>query len=185
MSSVDFEKKTDGDGQNRNESRMSNFKNDGFFSKIINSFSFRKKKTFFRENDETHRFQSELFSAEQREQHGKNLATAHKLKPGRSRDRLLERLKENEKLLLNAHNLLVSDIEADRSITVAGEWILDNFYIIEQQIRMAQLHLPKGYSRELPHLSNTNSIGLPRVYDIAHASISHGDGRVDAERLSR
>ncbi|MEK7716911.1 MAG: cyclic beta 1-2 glucan synthetase, partial [Pseudomonadota bacterium] len=59
-----------------------------------------------------------------------------------------------------------------------------NFYLIEEQIRTARRHLPKGYSRELPRLLNGPSAGLPRVYDIALETISHGDGRVDPENLS-
>src|SRR5581483_5381165 len=65
------------------------------------------------------------------------------------------------------------------------EWLLDNFYLIEEQIRTAKKHLPKGYSRELPRLARGPSAGLPRVYDIALETISHGDGRVDPEGLSR
>ncbi|HAL92510.1 MAG TPA: cyclic beta 1-2 glucan synthetase, partial [Verrucomicrobia bacterium] len=65
-----------------------------------------------------------------------------------------------------------------------AEWLLDNFYLIEEQIRTARRHLPKGYSRELPRLLNGPSAGLPRVYDIALEIISHGDGRSDPESLS-
>src|SRR5512135_3571687 len=72
-----------------------------------------------------------------------------------------------------------------RRITPAGEWLLDNFHLIEEQIRTAERRLPKGYSRELPRLAHGPSAGLPRVYDIAFEAISHGDGRVDAESLSR
>ena len=127
---------------------------------------------------------SELFSADQMEQHGKTLADSHKLSSGRPRDRLLARLAENESLLLEVHNLLTEAVKADRRITPAGEWLLDNFYVIEEQIRTARRHLPKGYSRELPRLLNGPSAGLPRVYDIALETISHGDGRVDPENLS-
>src|SRR5439155_8074699 len=55
----------------------------------------------------------------------------------------------------------------------------------EEQIRTAKRHLPKGYSRELPRLSEGSSARLPRVYDIALEAIAHGDGRVDEESLSR
>ena len=127
---------------------------------------------------------SELFSDDQMEQHGKILAGEHQLKPGRPRDRLLARLAENESLLLEVHNLLTEHVKADRRITPAGEWLLDNFYLIEEQIRMAKRYLPKGYSRELPHLLNGPSAGLPRVYDIALEMISHGDGRLYPENLS-
>ena len=127
---------------------------------------------------------SELFNADQMEQHGKLLAGVHKLKPGHPRDRLLARLAQNESLLFQVHNLLTEQVKADRGITPAGEWLLDNFYLIEEQIRTARRYLPIGYSRELPHLLNGPSAGLPRVYDIALETISHGDGRVYPENLS-
>ena len=127
---------------------------------------------------------SELFSSDQMEQHGKTLAGLHKLGLGRARDRLLTRLAENEDVLLGVRNLLTEAIKATRRITPAGEWLLDNFYLIEEQIRTARKHLPKGYSRELPRLIEGPSARLPRVYDIALEMISHGDGRVDPESLS-
>lgn len=127
---------------------------------------------------------SELFSAEQMAQHGIILAGIHKVTSGNESKGLLERLADNEKVLSDNCNLLMTAVKSRRRITPAGEWLLDNFYLIEEQIRTARRHLPKGYSRELPRLSNGPSAGLPRVYDIALATISHGDGRVDAENLS-
>ncbi|WP_435549659.1 GH36-type glycosyl hydrolase domain-containing protein [Desulfobacterium sp. N47] len=128
---------------------------------------------------------AELFSADQMEQHGKTLADSHTLSPGNAQDRLLTRLAENEGILIGVHNLLTEAVKANRRITPAGEWMLDNFYLIEDQIRTARRHLPKGYSRELPRLINGPSAALPRVYDIALEMVSHGDGRVDPEILSR
>ena len=127
---------------------------------------------------------SELFSSDQMKRHGKALADSHKLSLGRASDRLLTRLAENEGVLIGARNLLTEAVKANRRIVPAGEWLLDNFYLIEEQIRMARRHLPKGYSRELPRLLNGPSAGLPRVYDIALEIISHGDGRADPESLS-
>ncbi|MGA7105696.1 MAG: glucoamylase family protein [Candidatus Deferrimicrobiaceae bacterium] len=127
---------------------------------------------------------SELFSSDRMELHGKTLAGLHKLGPRGIRDPLLTRLAENERILTGACNILTSAVNANRRIAPAGEWLLDNFYLIEEQIRTAKRHLPKGYSRELPRLLNGPSAGLPRVYDIAHETISHGDGRVDPENLS-
>src|SRR3546814_18672719 len=64
-------------------------------------------------------------------------------------------------------------------------WLLDNLYLIEEQVRIARRHLPKGYSRELTRLEGGPSDRLPRVYDIALNAILHGDGRVDGESLGR
>ena len=113
------------------------------------------------------------------------LAATHRLAPGRGRDRLLARLAENEEVLVDACDLLAAAVTANRRVTPAAEWLLDNFYLIEEQIRTAKRHLPRGYSRELPRLAQGPSAGLPRVYDLAFDAISHGDGRVDAEGLSR
>ena len=90
---------------------------------------------------------SELFSRDQMEQHGKILAASHKLSPLRAPDQLLTRLSENEGVLFSARNLLTQALKTDRRITPAGEWLLDNFYLIEEQVRTARRHLPKGYSR--------------------------------------
>ena len=135
--------------------------------------------------DEEPPLRSELFSADQMEQHGKNLAVAHTLAPGRAPDQLLTRLAENERILVEVCDLLTAAVTANRRITPAAEWLLDNFYLVEEQIRTAKRHLPKGYSRELPRLAHGPSAKLPRVYDLAFEAISHGDGRVDAEGLSR
>jgi len=135
--------------------------------------------------DEELPLRAELFSASQMEQHGKVLASMHQLTSGRFQDRLLARLAENEQVLVEVHRLLTEDVKEVRRMTPAGEWLLDNFYVIEEQIRTAAKHLPKGYSRELPRLRSGQSEGLPRVYDLALEAISHGDGRVDPEYLSR
>jgi cellobiose phosphorylase len=127
---------------------------------------------------------AELFSSDQMKQHGKTLGDSHRISSKPVPDRLLTRLAENERILIGACNLLTASIKSNRRIAPAGEWLLDNFYLIEEQIRTARRHLPKGYSRELPRLLNGPSAGLPRVYDIALETISHGDGRVDPEGLS-
>lgn len=119
------------------------------------------------------------------EQHGRTLAGSHAVSPARNVERLLSRLAENEHVLMGAHGLLAEAIKDGRRITPAGEWLLDNFYLIEEQIRTARRHFPKGYSRELPRLSKGPSAGLPRVYDIALETISHTDGRLDPEGLRR
>ncbi|KIC96035.1 GH36-type glycosyl hydrolase domain-containing protein [Flavihumibacter solisilvae] len=127
---------------------------------------------------------SELLSTDQMEERGRIVATAHRLAEGRAPDQLLKRLAENEKVLLIVRNLLVEAVKANRIITPAGEWLLDNFYLLEEQIVIGKKHLPKGYSQSLPRLANGPSEGLPRVYDIALEIISHSDGRVDLRTLS-
>lgn len=129
---------------------------------------------------------SDLFSSDQMEQHGKKLAGLHVWGMEKAPDDyLINRLSENESILINVRNLITESVREHRQITPAGEWLLDNFYLIEENISSGKRHFPKGYSKELPRLKEGPSTGLPRVYDIAVETISHGDGRVDSENLGR
>lgn len=119
------------------------------------------------------------------ELYGGILAASHEVSSSRGTAQLLARLDENENTLFDICNVLTEAVTADQLLTPAGEWLYDNFYLIEEQIRTARRHLPKSYSRELPLLANGTSANLPRVYDIALQAISHGDGRVDTESLRR
>lgn len=129
-------------------------------------------------------FRSELFSSEQMDRHGKVVARSHKLQKGQSVDKLLKRLEDNENTLLKVRNLLADSIRSGKTITPGAEWLLDNFYLVEEQIVIARKHLPKGYSEALPYLAEGISAGMPRVYDIVLEIISHSDGRVDVNSLT-
>lgn len=128
---------------------------------------------------------SELYNADQMAHHGELLTGLHELSNARATDRLLTRLSENEEILIKVCDLLTVAVKTNLQIMPASEWLLDNFYLIEAHIYTAKRHFPKSYSRGLPCLANGPSAGLPRVYDIALEIISHGDGRVDAEGISR
>ena len=127
---------------------------------------------------------AELFNSEQLQRHAVALAEQHELDPRTGPNRLLLRLADNEQMIIQAYDLLTSVEAEGRSVPAAGEWLLDNFYLIEQQIRLTRLHLPRTYSRELPRLLTGSAAGFPRVFDIALELIAHVDGRVDEENVS-
>jgi len=128
-------------------------------------------------------FRSELYSSDQLNSHAKAVAETHRLQTIHPADHLLKRLADNENMLLEVRDLLVGNIKTGKVITPGAEWLLDNFYLIEEQVVLARKHLPKGYSEGLPTLATGISAGMPRVYDIVLEIISHSDGRVDAENL--
>lgn len=144
-----------------------------------------QKDNFVRQDvNEKPPLRSELFNMEQMALHAMHLAESHQLSKDRGPELLLKRLAENEKILFEVTNLLHDDVRNKKSITPAAEWLLDNFYLIEDQIRIAKRYLPKGYSKGLPRLSKGTAAGLPRVYDIGIQIISHSDGRVDLQTLT-
>jgi len=125
----------------------------------------------------------ELFSVEQLARHARTLAHGHQLASRRNANNLLTQLDENERAL-QAYNRLTRAVQPTRHFTSAAEWLLDNFYLLEEQIQLARRHLPRGYSRELPCLLHGPSAGLPRVYDIVLEMISHVDAQIDEGPLT-
>lgn len=128
---------------------------------------------------------AEVLSLDQLHRHGQLLANWHRVASRQRKDRLLARLEENERVLQETRAMLSRSAAEGRAIPPAGEWLLDNYYLIQSQIRLARQHLPRRYSMELPQLEGGPGDGLPRVYDIALELISHVDGLIDTENVDR
>jgi len=144
-------------------------------------------KSHFKRDNFTHKevnenppLRSELFSKDQMELHAQYLAGTHVLSKTSSPELLLKGLSENEKTITHVNELLKESVKDRKSISPAAEWLLDNYYLIEEEIVIGKRYLPKGYSKGLPKLKN----GFPRVYSIAIEIISHSDGHIDIQSLS-
>ncbi len=128
---------------------------------------------------------AELFTEHQLEAHAKKMAGRHTVVEDKNKESLLKRLSSNEELLVKAHRILTDTVKDRHRISPAGEWLMDNFYLIEEQIYTGKKHLPKGYSVGLPQLTKGSNTGLPRVYDLAVEIITHSDGHVDLRSLTK
>lgn len=126
----------------------------------------------------------DLYNIEQLENHAKSLSEIQETITTPGEDKLLTRLSENEIILIEVYDLLVSTLKKKLRIVPAGEWLIDNFYLIEEQIRIAKHHLPRNYSRELPRLKKGPLEGYPRVYGIAFELIAHSDGLLHRNSLN-
>ena len=81
--------------------------------------------------------------------------------------------------------MLAQAIEEERAITPAAEWLVDNFTIVDEQVREIRDDLPADYYRELPKLAEGHLAGYPRVLGLAWAYVAHTDSRFDPETLRR
>jgi cyclic beta-1,2-glucan synthetase len=129
---------------------------------------------------------AELFSVERLEQHAQTLAAAQTVTDAPHRGHAIRpRIAENGRVLLESYRILARAIKDERSITPAAEWLVDNFHIVDEQLREIRDDLPPGYYRELPKLADGPLAGYPRVLGIAWAYIAHTDSRFDPESLRR
>jgi len=129
---------------------------------------------------------SELFGIERLEQHAESLAAAQPVWRGSERGhRLLERVHDNGRVLREAYRAISRSIREERAITPAAEWLVDNFHVVEDQLREIRDDLPAGFYRELPKLAEGPHRGYPRVYGLAWAFVAHTDSRLDPDTLRR
>lgn len=128
----------------------------------------------------------ELFGVERLEQHGESLAAAQPVTacPPIVRP-LRRRLADNAAALLTAYRASASELERGRRVVPAAEWLLDNYHVVEEQIREIRDDLPPGYYRQLPKLASGPFAGYPRVFGLAWAFVAHTDSHLDLELLRR
>jgi cyclic beta-1,2-glucan synthetase len=128
----------------------------------------------------------ELFSVERLEEHARSLAAAQPVtsKPARGHP-LAARLADNGTTLLSAYRVTAGALKRHRVITPAADWLVDNYYLVERQIREIRSALPPGYYRQLPKLADGPFAGYPRVFGLAWAFVAHTDSHFDGDMLCR
>ena len=129
---------------------------------------------------------AELFGIERLEQHAESLAEAQSVLAKRGKGRaLLPRVQDNARVLRDGYREIARVIREERAITPAAEWLVDNFHIVDEQLREIRDDLPVGFYNELPKLADGPHQGYPRVYGIAWAFVAHTDSRFDPDALRR
>lgn len=117
--------------------------------------------------NDTSPVREELFGVERLERHAETLAAAQQVTtrppPVIS---LQARLSDNAAALLSAYRICASDLESGRGVVPAAEWLLDNYHLVEEQIREIRADLPPGYYRQLPKLACGPFVGYPRVFGL-------------------
>ncbi|MDH4045177.1 MAG: glycosyl transferase, partial [Gemmatimonadota bacterium] len=128
---------------------------------------------------------AEVFGIERLREHAESLAAAQPTTDERARGRrLLPRVRDNGKVLVAGYRNIVEAVRQKSQITQAEEWLLDNFHVVDGQIRDIRDHLPGSFYKLLPKIAEGHHLGgYPRVYGLAWAYVAHTDSRFDLETL--
>lgn len=128
----------------------------------------------------------ELFGPDRLELHAFGLALAQKVtKSPPAVLPLQSRLDDNAAAVLAAYCSSARDVVNGQAPVPAAEWLLDNYHIVDKQMRQIREDLPPGYYRQLPKLAEGTFAGYPRVFGLAWAFIAHTDSHFDPETLRR
>lgn len=103
--------------------------------------------------------------------------------PTAARTPVLPLVAEAFEELSAAYTVLACDAQEGTPVTPAAEWLLDNYYLVEEQVRLVEENLPQRYASELRRLTAGPFSGFPRVMEAMAVLLAHTDSRVDDEIL--
>ena len=128
----------------------------------------------------------ELLGAEHLAERARAVARGQRLaeeREGWRRAPLLTRLDATREILEDARTRLTAAANRDMDVGPAGEWLLDNYHVVQEHIGEVRESLPRGFYRELPELAQGPLAGYPRIYELGIALISHTEARIDVGNL--
>lgn len=95
------------------------------------------------------------------------------------------RMKVNYEYILSVYSSLNADVRAKKSVPPAAEWLLDNFYMIEEQMKQIRKSFRMKNYRRLPILKTGPFQGYARIFSLAMDLVSHTDGPINEELLTK
>lgn len=96
----------------------------------------------------------------------------------------IPKLKENYEIIKEIYNLLNEHIKMGLPIHPAGEWLLDNFYIVEETIKTIMKELSLKKYRSFLGISNGMYKGFARIYVLATEIVAYTDNKIDSKNIS-
>ena len=100
-------------------------------------------------------------------------------KPVRGTFPVPTRLKKLEQFFQAAYSYFTESAKTQIVTSNAAEWLLDNFYVLEQAVREVEKDLPASYYYRLPQTSDA----IPRIQLVARAIVQRGAARLDVEQV--
>ena len=109
-------------------------------------------------------------------------AAEHNIRTSSSADTYpVPKVREDYKFILETYKLLDKHIKLGIKIHSAGEWLLDNFYIIEETVKFIEKEMPIKKYKSMIGLSNGRFDGFARSYVLAEEIVAYTDCKIDTD----
>ena len=123
-------------------------------------------------------------TVEELEVHAKRAALTHTVTSRKNtRNWPINRVNDNYDFIKSLYKDLNDDIRHKRAVPPAAEWILDNYYVIEERTKSLKRDLTKKEYYRLPVLKKGTFRGYPRVLAIAMEFVAVVDGQIEEGTL--
>ena len=127
-----------------------------------------------------------ILNEKQLEEYLKKISLQHNI--GKKSDKLtypIPQLLENYNIIKIVYNLLNEHIKLGITINPAGEWILDNFYIIEEVIQQIEKELTMKKYVNFVGIQNGQYAGFARIHVLASEIVAYTDNIIRSESLEK
>ena len=115
------------------------------------------------------------------ENYAKRIAIEHNVQGRVSKKSYpIKLLNRDFEIIKKAYDILTESITLNISIPPSGEWLLDNFYVIEEQVNNIKKELKYSYYKELPAVK-----GKSRIFIIAEELVEFTDGNITKESIEK
>ena len=95
----------------------------------------------------------------------------------------INKVEENFKVILRTYELLNEHLRLGIKVHSAGEWLLDNFYVIEETVKNIEKSLTMKKYTKLPGIANNKYRGFARIYVLASEIIAFSDESINEEKI--
>ncbi len=128
---------------------------------------------------------AEIFGLERSKQHARSLAESQVVTENPPKIySIIDRLGDNADALLEAYREICVAVAEGKSVTPAADWLIDNYHLVEEQIRQTRADLPAGFYKQLPKLAEGPLAGHPRIFGLVWAYVAHSDSRFEPLSLT-
>ena len=125
-----------------------------------------------------------MLEKKQLEKHLEKIALSHNTTSKSQKDTYpVPQLLENFKTIEEVYNLLNEHLKLGINIHPAGEWILDNFYIIEETVKQIKKELPLNKYTNFVGIANGEYKGFARIYVLATEIVAYTDNKIERQQL--
>ena len=95
----------------------------------------------------------------------------------------IQKVQENFRNIFKTYQLLNEHLRLGIKIHSAGEWLLDNFYVIEETTKNIEKSLTLKKYMKLPGIANGKYAGYARIYVLASEIVAFSDESITEEKI--
>ena len=125
-----------------------------------------------------------LLDKKQLENHLQKIAANHNLVNKSAKETYpIPQLLKNYEIIKMVYNLLNEHVKLGINTHPAGEWLLDNFYVIEEIVKQIQKELTLKKYMNFLGIANGKYKGFARIYVLAAEIVAYTDNKIEREDL--